>query len=825
VSTLPEDVQAIHDRWLADKVAAGEVDEGLGGPDGNLYYADDDDFWREFDGLQEAVWVEAEHPRDWRGRWIPKFVLSPIGIPGSGKGTIGKLLAEHYGVPHISTGDMFRALPRDSDLGRQVFPLIEQGNLVPDEVTARIVRDRLAQPDVRDGVVLDGFPRTERQKNMLEAMGVPFTYLELDVGRDVAVDRLLKRAKIEGRADDTPDVIANRFRVYDTETEPMMERLRIEGQIVTVPVTDAGPEVNAARAKEALAPLRLNEAYIERLHPRDRLGRWIDVPDFRGVGGAAPSTFRTPGLKVSAKQGRAGRRVTARGWAARVGELRNFKVLEQDRLLARRQEAMAKRGAPWKTIGDVSEPTGYEKGNWRVIATNRRDDLGRLVTGYDVYVGETHRGWVRWDPSKNIQDVFEEAAPGAEVDPFLDEWWGAPGRRGRYQTMGGDPGTAFEEQHERIMEAGALIDAEVRKRGKESEKRLADLVKRYKAKKAETKRLAAEEERLAYEETARVLHAQFDWVDVSGYGPPKPEDVKRRHRVYERERNKRRPDMAVLSANNAVADAWQYRYENPDGRVQAAHDAYVQAMWSREEGNEGADVLADQVRAARKELHWTRRANTYEVLEEVRPFASEGDLDHIRDLNTGNEDNDRRLKHASSWLPLAWVRSSNEHETTLAVGSEPDRGKYIHAYIGSLKPEGRNISLLLGSPSPEAPGIDKGVSTMLHELVHRVEHTRDGVKGAEWTFYASRVSPGINRKWEDTHPLFLLTGNGGYEQHEMARPDKFTDFYSGKTYGDNPDSSYEILTMGIQDLVTGEHGIVMDDDEYRQFVLGAMALL
>ena len=77
--------------------------------------------------------------------------------------------------------------------------------------------------------------------------------------------------------------------------------------------------------------------------------------------------------------------------------------------------------------------------------------------------------------------------------------------------------------------------------------------------------------------------------------PPKPEDVKRRLQAYERERVKRRPDLYVMGANEVVDDAWMLRYENPDGRVQAAHNAWVEAMWSRTEGNEGVDTLADQV--------------------------------------------------------------------------------------------------------------------------------------------------------------------------------------------------------------------------------------
>ena len=625
-------------------------------------------------------------------------------------------------------------------------------------------------------------------------------------------------------------------------------------------------EGEARRLLKRQGEIPLSEAYIERQHPRDRLGKWIDVPDFRSLGTGAPPTFRTPTMKPSTKRGRVGRRVTARGWKERVTELRHVPVLEQEGLLTRRRAAM-----------DVKQPPEYEppkeekfapgtvfyarkltradmntrqmtrseaerflarpEEDWPYAVFNRENEV---TIGYynDPAVAEERvrelnerdlefEAEYRPRREENARKRAEQEEAYAAAQEFIDEWFGAPGRPGRYQRLSGDPGVAFEEQHERIMEAGALIDAEIRRRGKETEKRLADLVKRHKAKKAEAKRLAAEEERLAFEEAARVLHEQYEWVDVSGSGPPKPEDVKRRLQAYERELVKRRPDRAVMGANEVVYNAWTLRYENPDGRVQAAHNAWVEAMWSRTEGNEGVDTLADQVYEARRQLHWTRRSNTYEVLEEIRPFASEGDLDHIRDLTNGDPDSDRKLDHATSWLPFDWIRSSNAHQTTLAVGSVHDRGKYIHDYHQSFSPDdSRNISLILGSPSPEGPGVDRGVGTMLHELVHRAEYTHDGIRGAEWTFYASRVSPGFGRKWEEPQPLNDLTGGwSSYEDHERARPDKFTDFYSGKTYGDNPDSSYEILTMGIEDLVTGEHGVVMDDDEYRQFVLGAMALL
>jgi hypothetical protein len=134
-----------------------------------------------------------------------------------------------------------------------------------------------------------------------------------------------------------------------------------------------------------------------------------------------------------------------------------------------------------------------------------------------------------------------------------------------------------------------------------------------------------------------------------------------------------------------------------------------------------------------------------------------------------------------------------------------------------------NKSLILVSPSPEAPGVQPGEGTALHELVHRVEAVRDGVKGAEWAFYTTRVSPGVNRAWEEKVPLARF--GGGFDDNEFTRPDDFVDVYAGKDYGGEMDSSYEILSMGIEDLVTGEHGVIEKDEEHRQFTFGALALL
>ena len=148
-----------------------------------------------------------------------------VGPPGAGKGTQAERLAERLGVPHISTGDLFRAnLKQMTRLGVEAKRYMDAGDLVPDEVTCGMVRARLAEPDTAKGFILDGFPRTLPQADaldiMLEELGVDLdAVVELAVSDDVVVERLLGR----GRSDDTEDVIRNRQKVYRDETAPLLE--------------------------------------------------------------------------------------------------------------------------------------------------------------------------------------------------------------------------------------------------------------------------------------------------------------------------------------------------------------------------------------------------------------------------------------------------------------------------------------------------------------------------------------------------------------------------------------------------------------------------
>ncbi|WP_084127902.1 adenylate kinase [Demequina sp. NBRC 110055] len=163
-----------------------------------------------------------------------------LGPPGAGKGTQAARLAERYGVPAISTGDIFRAnVKGETALGRKAQEYMSAGALVPDEITNAMVRDRLAQDDVADGFLLDGYPRNPEQAveldTMLSDLGVTLDVaIEITADSDAVTERLLKRAEIEGRADDTEPVIRKRLEVYATQTAPLTAFYEGRGVLVQV---------------------------------------------------------------------------------------------------------------------------------------------------------------------------------------------------------------------------------------------------------------------------------------------------------------------------------------------------------------------------------------------------------------------------------------------------------------------------------------------------------------------------------------------------------------------------------------------------------------
>jgi adenylate kinase len=163
-----------------------------------------------------------------------------MGPPGAGKGTQAKFVAEHFKIPAISTGDIFRAnVSQGTPLGVEAKRYMDAGDYVPDSITNLMVRNRIDEPDAESGFLLDGYPRTLAQVEELDGM-IKFTGHRLDAvvvltaNRDELVSRLLQRAQVEGRADDTEDVVRRRQEVYAEETEPLIGIYRDRGILIEV---------------------------------------------------------------------------------------------------------------------------------------------------------------------------------------------------------------------------------------------------------------------------------------------------------------------------------------------------------------------------------------------------------------------------------------------------------------------------------------------------------------------------------------------------------------------------------------------------------------
>ena len=181
-----------------------------------------------------------------------------LGPQGSGKGTQAKLIAKTYGIPQVATGDMARELKElDSPLGREVKEIYDRGELLPDDLIVRMIRDRLDRGDTIPGFILDGFPRNLPQAEALDTLlaelgrGLDVVF-EFQIGdRDVLMDRIAKRAIEEGRTDDTPDAIRKRLEIYDKNTAPLVEHYRatrtnVVGIHADQPVDDVFAEIRAA---------------------------------------------------------------------------------------------------------------------------------------------------------------------------------------------------------------------------------------------------------------------------------------------------------------------------------------------------------------------------------------------------------------------------------------------------------------------------------------------------------------------------------------------------------------------------------------------------
>lgn len=202
-----------------------------------------------------------------------------LGAPGAGKGTQAKMIAEKYGVPHVSTGDIFRAnIKNGTELGKEAKKYMDQGLLVPDELTVKILLDRVAQPDCKNGYVLDGFPRTIPQAEVLDkALSELGDAIDYAINVDVPDDNIVKRMsgrracvtcgatyhiehvppKKEGicdqcgselilRDDDKPETVLNRLNVYHGQTQPLIDFYTAKGVLRTVDGTVDMKDVFAA---------------------------------------------------------------------------------------------------------------------------------------------------------------------------------------------------------------------------------------------------------------------------------------------------------------------------------------------------------------------------------------------------------------------------------------------------------------------------------------------------------------------------------------------------------------------------------------------------
>ena len=180
-----------------------------------------------------------------------------VGPPGAGKGTQAKLLCYSLGIPAISTGEIFRAHAAAGDeLGKLADSYTSKGELVPDEVTNRMVTERLAEPDAAGGFLLDGYPRNPAQVGALDGifaeLGIELdAVVEIGADDESAIARLLGRASEQGRKDDTEGVIRHRIELYHAQTEPLITLYRERGKLIEVDGMGTIDDV-AVRVREAL---------------------------------------------------------------------------------------------------------------------------------------------------------------------------------------------------------------------------------------------------------------------------------------------------------------------------------------------------------------------------------------------------------------------------------------------------------------------------------------------------------------------------------------------------------------------------------------------
>jgi adenylate kinase len=184
-----------------------------------------------------------------------------LGPPGSGKGTQAARLKEYLQVPHISTGDLLRAeVAAGSALGLQAKEVMARGDLVSDEILLGMLESRFTRADTANGFILDGYPRNQAQADalgmLLQKMGKPMDYaVQLEVPTELLVERIAGRAAAEGRADDTPESVRTRLKVYDNQTAPVIDYYRQHGQLTVVNGVGSLDDV-FSRLIEALSPAK-----------------------------------------------------------------------------------------------------------------------------------------------------------------------------------------------------------------------------------------------------------------------------------------------------------------------------------------------------------------------------------------------------------------------------------------------------------------------------------------------------------------------------------------------------------------------------------------
>ncbi|HEX5693621.1 MAG TPA: adenylate kinase [Arenimonas sp.] len=182
-----------------------------------------------------------------------------LGAPGSGKGTQAARLREHLQVPHVSTGDLLRAAVKaGTPLGLQAKAVMESGALVSDEIVLGMLEERLTAGDTGNGFILDGYPRNLAQANALDGLlrklDQPVDIaVQLDVEAELLVERIAGRAQVEGRADDTPEAVRNRLKIYNEATAPVVDFYRNTGRLACVNGVGSVDEV-FQRILETLAP-------------------------------------------------------------------------------------------------------------------------------------------------------------------------------------------------------------------------------------------------------------------------------------------------------------------------------------------------------------------------------------------------------------------------------------------------------------------------------------------------------------------------------------------------------------------------------------------